>query len=206
MLDLPPPDPRAEIVLASRGISKGVTQTDGAQLVVRAEIGLGAVFVGGQYKNISSPTADGEASFIFGFRKEVGSVDVTATATYKSLTGLSAQADPDTWEFTASGTRKFGLVTPRIALIYSFDDIGSTGRSIYLEGGASLTITRRAAIIVNLGHRARKAASDYISFNVGVSYQLQKGVAVDVRYYDTNRGNLGSQFQNRLVGALRAQF
>ncbi len=35
MFDLPPPEPGIEIVVASRGMSKGVAQTEGPQLVVK---------------------------------------------------------------------------------------------------------------------------------------------------------------------------
>ena len=43
----PPPDPGIEIVLATKGMSKGLSQTDDAQLVVRGELAFGSFFLGG---------------------------------------------------------------------------------------------------------------------------------------------------------------
>ena len=36
MFDLPPPDPGIEFVVASRGMSKGIAQTDGPQALILA--------------------------------------------------------------------------------------------------------------------------------------------------------------------------
>ena len=47
MIAAAPPQPSIEIVVASRGISKGLAQTNGPQLVVRPEIAFGKLFVGG---------------------------------------------------------------------------------------------------------------------------------------------------------------
>ena len=43
MIDLPPPDPGVEIVLATRGYSKGLAQTDGVQGIGRVELVFGSV-------------------------------------------------------------------------------------------------------------------------------------------------------------------
>ena len=60
--DLPPPDPGFEISVASRGMSKGIAQTDGPQVIVRASARSGVLEAGGQWKNVSSDTAWGEAA------------------------------------------------------------------------------------------------------------------------------------------------
>lgn len=62
MLGLPPLDPGIEIVVASRGMSKGIAQTEGPQLVAKPFIQLGPVQFGGQWKNVSSAVADSEGS------------------------------------------------------------------------------------------------------------------------------------------------
>ena len=53
MIDLPPPDPGIEIVVASRGYSKGLAQTDGVQVRAQPELAFGPVYVAVYAKNDS---------------------------------------------------------------------------------------------------------------------------------------------------------
>src|SRR3546814_9962568 len=95
MIDLPPPDPSLEIVLASRGISKGLAQTTGPQLLVRAELASGPVYIGISAKNVSSPTSDGEAWAILGSRKSIGGFDLAGSAAWKRLIAPVGNIDED---------------------------------------------------------------------------------------------------------------
>ena len=45
--------------------------------------------------------------------------------------------------------------------------------------------------------------SDYTGFNAGLSRPIGKKLTLDVRYYDTNRGELGENFDNRVVGSIK---
>src|ERR1043165_5336218 len=80
MLDLPPPAPSLEIVVASQGMSKGLRQTDGIQLVGRGELALGDVYVALLAKNVSSPVADAEAQAWLGYRTHAGGFELNASA------------------------------------------------------------------------------------------------------------------------------
>src|SRR4051812_41935004 len=101
MFSIPSPDPGIEIGALSQGMSKGLRQTEGVQILIRPEVAVGAVFVDASYKNVTSPTADGEAAFLIGLRRHVGGFDLVATAAYKWNTNAHAQADRDCLEFTA---------------------------------------------------------------------------------------------------------
>ena len=199
MWDLPPPDPGFEIVVASRGISKGVAQTDGVQVIPKAFVQLGQVQLGAQWKNISSPAAEGEAAAFVNYAPKIGSLQLTLGAAYKFQTEVTGNPDDDSFEFTAGATRKFSKLAMRVSAVYSPDDLGGARRSIYLEGGPSFDLSKTLRMSANLGHRSRVNGVDYTSFNAGVSKTLFKKLTVDLRYYDTARGELGETYGNRVV-------
>src|SRR3954466_9929652 len=146
MFSPPSPDPGIEISAFSQGMSKGLRQTDGVQILVRPEIAIGSVFAGGFYKNITSRTANGEAAALVGIRRRTGGFDIAVSAAYKWNTGARAQADPDCLEFNATASRRFGRVTPRISLTWSPNDLGGTRESLYAEAGASFSLFAGATV------------------------------------------------------------
>lgn len=206
MLDLPPPDPGIEIVFATRGYSKGLAQTEGVQGLGRVELAFGSVALTGQYKNISSSTAQGEAAFGIGWKGKAAGFDLGAAVNWKRLIGLDGQVDPDCWEFIPSVSRKFGPLTARLSLTYSPDDLGRTGQSAWMEAGATWKLDGKTNLVAAIGRREREAASDYTAFNAGVTRTLFKGVSAELRYYDTARSDLGEPFHGRFVAALRGKF
>jgi hypothetical protein len=199
MWDLPPPDPAFEIVVASRGVSKGIAQTEGVQVIPKAFVQLGQMQVGGQWKNVSSPVADGEAAAFINFTPKLGQYQLTLGAAYKFQTDVTGETDDDSLEFTAVASRKFGKISVRASAIYSPDDLGGAGRSIYVEGGPTFDLDETMRISGNLGHRSRVNGVDYTSFNAGISKTLFKKLTLDLRYYDTARGELGEVYGNRVV-------
>jgi hypothetical protein len=206
MVDLPPPAPAIEFVLSSRGYSKGLAQTDGAQALIRGEVERGALFAAAQWKNVDSSGADSEAQVQLGAGGEVGGFALRAALGYKLLTGLPSSADEDTFEFTASASRAFGPLTPRVALTFSFDDLGATRRSLYAEAGASLRIAPRTNLSAYVGRRERDGGDDYTAFNAGISRQLGEHVTAELRYYDSARSARGDAYEARAVASLRLRF
>jgi hypothetical protein len=205
-IDLPPPDPSLEISVASRGYSKGLAQTEGAQLLARGEVAFGRVSLGAYWKNITSSSADGEAGVQIGVRGPVAGFDLTGSVTYKHYTGIEAPTDEDTFEFVASASRRIGAVTPRVSATFSFDDLGGTRESLYLEGGLGYRVAPGATISANVGRRERSNGTDYTTFNAGISYQIVRQVTVEARYYDTAESALGDVYEGRAVGVVRVRF
>ena len=199
MWDLPPPDPGFEIVVASRGMSKGISQTDGVQVIPKAFLQVDKVQVGGQWKNVSSPVADGEAAAFVNYTPKLGPFQLTLGAAYKFQTNVKGETDDDSFEFTTTVSRRFGKLSMRVSVIYSPDDLGGARRSLYAEGGPSFDLTKTIRLSSNLGHRSRVNGDDYTSFNAGVSKTLFKKMTMDLRYYDTAQGELGEAFGNRVV-------
>ena len=203
MWDLPPPDPGFEIVIATRGMSKGVAQTEGPQFIPKAFVQLGQVQAGGQWKNVTSPVAEGEAAAFVNFAPKVGQFQLTLGAAYKFQTGVKGATDDESFEFTTAVSRKFGKVSMRVSAIYSPDDLGSARRSLYVEGGPTFEIDSSTRASANIGRRSRTNGVDYTSWNAGLSKTVLKKITLDVRYHDTNRGDLGDVYDNRIVVSAR---
>jgi len=199
MWDLPPPDPGIEIVVASRGMSKGVAQTEGAQLIVKPFVELGPVQVGGQWKNVSSPVADGEAAAFVNYTPKIGAYQLTLGAAYKFQTNVKGDTDDDSFEFTGNVSRKFGKIGLKAGAVYSPDDLGGSRRSLYLEGGPSYDIDKTTRLSANIGRRSRVGSPDYTSFNAGIAKTFFGKLTVDARYYDTAQSDLGEVYHGRFV-------
>jgi hypothetical protein len=206
MFDLPPPDPGIEIVVASQGMSKGLRQTDGPQLVIRPELAFGPVFVGASYKNVTSPTADGEVAASIGLRGRAAHFDLSFSAAYKRNTGAGTQPDRDCFELTGSASRRFGRITPRISFIYSPDDLGGTGASLFAEAGASVSVFAGASLSAAIGRRERAGGAEYTAFNAGAAYAITPNFTAELRYYDTAQSRLGAIYEPRITAALRVHF
>ena len=206
MFDLPPPDPGIEFVVASRGMSKGIAQTEGPQALVRPYAQMGPVQVGSQWKNLSSPVAGGEASAFVNVAPKLGKFQLNIGAAYKLLTGVNGPTDNKSWEFTGNITRKFGKLSLRVAAIYSPDDLGGAKRSIFVEGGPTLEIGKTTRLSAAIGRRERVNGDDYTAFNAGIAKTIFKGVTIDARFYGTNRSNLGDFFEDRAVISARLSF
>lgn len=206
MWDLPPPDPGIEIVVATRGISKGVAQAEGPQLIARPFIHLGPVQLGTQWKNVSSAVAGGEAAAFANVAPKLGKFQLTLGVAYKFQTGVKEPTDDKSWEFTGNVTRKFGKVSLRISAVYSPDDLGGAKRSVFVEGGPTMEIGKNTRISGAIGRRDRIKGDDYAAFNVGVTRTIFKGVTLDARFYGTDRSDISDFFEDRFVATARMSF
>ena len=199
------PDPSIEFVLATRGISKGVAQTDDGQLLVRGEVGFGDFYVGAYGKNVTSSTADGEAGATLGLRKSVGGFDLAASATWKRAIDPAPGSDVNAVELASSASRKFGKLTPKLSVVWSPDDVGSTGHTVFAEASASYKFAKAFAFSAAIGRRERSGGLDYTAYNAGIAWTPAKPFTVDLRYYDTNR-DAGDPYKGRFVLTGRAKF
>ena len=206
MLDLPPLDPAIEVSVASRGMSKGIAQSEGPQLIVRPFVKLGDFQAGAQWKDVTSTVAGGEGAMFVGFGRDVAGFQLSLQAAHKFQTGVREPTDDQSWEFTGALTRKFGPVALRGSVVFSPDDLGSARRSLYWEAGPALDLGKKFRLFANIGHRARKLGDDYTSFNAGASTTIVPKVTLDLRWYDTNRHELGENFKGRAVATARMAF
>lgn len=206
MIDLPPLDPGIEVVAASRGMSKGIAQSEGPQLIVKPFVKLGDVQIGAQWKNVTSAVAGGEGAAFIGLNRDIAGFQLSVQASHKFQTGIREPTDDHSWEFVGGLARRLGQVTVRTSIVYSPDDLGGAKRSIHWEAGPALDLGKRFKLFANIGHRARRLGDDYTSFNAGASTTIIPRVTLDLRWYDTNRHELGENFQGRAVVTARMGF
>jgi hypothetical protein len=201
------PDPSIEIVIATRGISKGLAQTDGPQLLVRAEVGLGDLFAAAYGKNVVSSGDEGtEAGLLAGARFGWAGFQLSASAAYKRLEGIGGGVDDEALEIVLGASRRLSRVTARASATWSPDELGSTEGSLFLEAGLALDLGRGTMVSANIGRRERSGGPDYTAFNLGLTQSLWRGISADLRFHDTAQSALGEVYQSRLVGSLRARF
>jgi hypothetical protein len=202
--DLPPPDPGVEIVLSSRGMSKGIAQTDGPQVIGKGFLRFGDVQAGLQWKNVTSTSADGEGAAFVSVLRKFGSLQLTGGIAYKFQTGVRGHPDSRSWEFTAGASRKFGPVTARLNAVFSPDDLGSARRSLFVEAGPAVQLGKGWTASAAIGHRGRQNGTDYTAFNAGIGKSVGP-VQFDLRYYDTNRSD-AEIYRGRIVASVRVSF
>ena len=130
MFALPPFDPGFEMVVSSRGMSKGIEQADEPQVVSKAYLDIGDLEFGGQWKNVTSSTGTGEASGFVKVSRDLGPFFFNIGATYKVQTGAVQGADTNSLELSAGASRTFGRLSISANAYYSPDDLGSTKQSL----------------------------------------------------------------------------
>lgn len=198
MPDLPPPVPAIELSVANTGMSKGIAQTEGAQFLGRGELAFGPVYLGAYAKNVTSSSAEGEGGLSAGLRTSVGGFDLAASATWKRAIDPAPGSDKNALELSGSVARKFDRVTPRLSMVWSPDDVGSTGRTLFAEAGLGYKLAKAWTASAALGRRERTGGADYTAWNAGLAWNPAKPFTVDLRYYDTNGGDT-HPFKPRVV-------
>jgi uncharacterized protein (TIGR02001 family) len=205
MLDLPPPVPAIEFNIASTGMSKGVAQTQGPQALVRGELGFGHLYLGAYAKNVTSTSADGEAGASIGVRTKAAGFDIAASAGWKRAIDPASGSDVNALEVSAALSRKLGKFTPRLSMVWSPDDVGSTGRTMFTEAGVSYRLAATLSASAAVGRRERTGGADYTAWNAGVAWNPDKHLTLDARYYDTDGGDT-HPFKARAVVSARLKF
>lgn len=206
-LDLPPPVPVLEFTLSSHGMSKGISQADGPQVFPRLSVKSGGFEAGAQWKNVSQTSGGGEAQLFAGWSGKAAGFTLAGGAAYRFITDSRiTTGNSGSWEFNASAVRRFGPLGLRLAALYTPDDYGAAGRSLYVEGGPSLALPQGFSVSAAVGRRDRRGGADYTSFNAGVSKTVAKKMTLDLRYYDTDRNELGYVYAARAVGSVKVTF
>ncbi len=206
MFALPPIDAGVELVVSSRGMSKGIRQSDEPQVIPKAYVQIGGVQIGGQWKNVTSSTADGEAAAFFSASRKFGSLSVTVGAAYKFQTAAKGGTDTNSLEFTSAVSQKVGRLSVKVGATYSPDDLGRAKRSLYVEGGPAFDLTKTMKLSAGIGRRSRENGPNYLSMNAGATKTFFRSFAVDFRYYRTSRSELGDVYRQRIVIAGRWSF
>jgi hypothetical protein len=108
-------------------------------------------------------------------------------------------------ELSGSVGRSIGPLSPRVSIVWSPDDLGTTGHTIFAEAGASYAFGKTIVASAAVGRRHRSGGLDYTAWNAGLSWAPYKRFTVDVRYYDTN-ANPAQPYRARVVASGRLSF
>lgn len=203
MPGLPPIVPAIQIVASSTGMSKGIAQTNGPQLLGRAELRVGDFYFGGYAKNTELAFDDGEAGPVGGYRTQIAGMKIGVGATFKYAINPIAGTNKTALELNGSISLATGKLRPVAAVYWSPKELGPIGRSLYVEGGAVYTLTKTVSASAAIGRRHRSALFDYTAWNAGATWAPRKHITLDARYYDTDAGS-GHAYRPRFVvtGAL----
>ena len=122
-------------------MSKGIRQSDEPQVIPKAYVQIGGVQIGGQWKNVTSSTADGEAAAFFSASRKFGSLSVSVGAAYKFQTAAKGGTDTNLGVYER-GVPEGGRLSVKVGATYSPDDLGRAKRSLYVEGGPVFDLTK----------------------------------------------------------------
>lgn len=196
------------LILASDGMSKGVSETDGnAQLAANVTASRGPFFAGFTLKN--AKTAEGgdqQQQWFAGAKGKLGGFDVGARVLLKIADYVRPGTDRHYLEYQADASRTFGKTTLKAVYIYSPDSYGATREASWAEISLSQAVTPKLSLSAGLGRRESTPSKDYTAWNAGAAWTVAPGTTVDLRYYDTDRHGFGKKYGDSVVIALARKF
>ena len=201
-LGLPPPNPAIELFVASHGMTQGLSQSDGPQIIPRAYLRFGEVQVGAFWRNIGNPGATGIGVLFGRWSAKRGSSQIDTALLYRTRTGAHRLTVLHAWELDTTLRRSFGRFGIRLNAEYAPREF-ELGPSLFLEAGPTFRIGKGTSLFANFGRRERSGAPDYSAFNAGISHSVGKSLVLDARYYATDRSELGPRYHSRVVFSAR---
>ena len=200
-LGLPPPVPGFELFVASHGMSEGLSQTEGPQIIPRLTLRVGELQLCAQWRNISSPAASGIAAFFVKWSHGSANTQLDVAALYRVRTDPAPGVVRHAWEIDGGFRHSFGKLGVRAIAEFAPKEFGA-GRSFYIEGGPTLQVAKATTISANVGRRERRGGPDYTTLNAGLT-RVEGRLAFDARVYGTDRPRLGSRYHTRFVISVR---
>ena len=199
---LPPPDPAMELFVASHGMTEGLSQSDGPQLIPRVYLRFGEVQVGAFWRNIDSPVAKGIGVLFGKVSTKRGPTQLDVALLYRTRTGAHRPTVLHAWELDTTIRQSFGRLGLRFNAEYAPREF-ELGPSLFVEVGPTFRLARDTSLFANLGRRERQGAPNYSAINVGISHTVGKRLVVDGRWYATDGSRFGPRYSSRLVFSAR---
>lgn len=197
-----------QVGVASEYLGKGVAKSNGEV----AWSGQVEVTQGDFHASVFASTAelsqgsDSEIVTTVGWAPEAFGFEFDFAVVNRELPGAAAGVDENYWEYQADVSRSIGPVSARVRVNYTDDGFASTREAWWVEAQGAYKISSSTKASVAVGNRRAHGGADYVAWNVGVKHKLTDAIAVDVRWYDTDKHDLGENYDGRLVGALTFAF
>lgn len=205
---LPDPEFSGQIGVATENVGKGLGKSDGEASVsgsVAAALGDFYAELGGSTVDLSGG-ADSEVVTTLGYAPEFGGFEFDFSAMHKVYTGTVSGYDNRFMEYQTDVSRDVGPVGVRLRVNYTPDGSGGTEEAWWIEAQGGVALDARTKATVAVGERITDTGAEYTAWNAGVKRKLTDGIALDVRWYDTDQHALGERYEDRLVGALTYAF
>lgn len=191
-------------------VFRGATQTGGRpQAFAGADVGLGKLGYAGVWA--SNVRFAGENGFEYdvygGVRPSLGPVGLDLGVVRYGYANLTPQGPRDFVEIKLAASLPLGPATFGGAVYHAPDFYGRLGQANYFEVNAASQLPgTKFSVSGAVGRQEISRAADYSTWNLGVGYAVNEHLGFDLRYFDTGRHSLGSDFGSRLVAGLKAQF
>jgi uncharacterized protein (TIGR02001 family) len=191
-------------------VFRGMTQTGGRpQAFAGADLGLGKLGYAGVWaSNVRFAGENGvEYDLYGGVRPSLGPVALDFGVVRYGYASLNPAGPRDFTEFKAAASLPLGPATFGGAIYHSPDFYGRLGQSNYFEVNAASQLPGgKFSLSGAVGRQQISRAQDYSTWNLGVGYAAGEHLGFDLRYFDTGRHSLGSDFGSRLVLGLKSTF
>jgi hypothetical protein len=199
---IPPADPGIELFVASHGMTQGLSQTEGPQVIPRAYVRFGEVQVGAFWRNIDSPVANGIGVLFGRFGAKRGPTQLDVALLYRTRTGAHRPVVLHAWELDTTIRQSFGRLGLRFNAEYAPREF-ELGPSLFVEIGPTFQLAKGTNLFANLGRRERQGAPNYSAINIGISHAAGKRLVVDGRWYATDRSRYSPRYASRVVFSAR---
>ena len=167
----------------------------------------GFFYAGPSIETIKASTgSELETKTGIGIRPEIAGFDVDLNVAYKWQIDADDGQDDDSWEFTSNVSRSIGPASARLQVQYSPDSTGSTEAFTWVEAQVGWDFDDKLSASAAVGRREQDKNVDYTGWNAGVSYAVTPDLELDLRWFDTNAGDQGEQYEGALVAGVNVFF
>lgn len=215
-VDEPGPDIAFNAGVSTDYVFRGISQTsENGQIFAGADIAFSGIGYAGvwasniDYDYFGDDDTSAEVDFYAGVKPEAYGYVFDFAGIYYSYYGQPDNAaELNFFEVKAAASRAVGPATLGAAAYYSPEFSGELGDALYYEVNGSFTANDRLSFSGVLGRQTFNDIddADYTTWNVGATIALTDRLALDLRYHDTDEGDLNEAYEGRAVASLKASF
>ena len=197
-----------ELGVASQYIGKGLGKSDGdIAPFAKVEAALGQAYASVFVSDAAGAQGyDMEIVSTLGWRPKAAGFAFDLGVLNRDLPGSRAGVDADYWEYQADAARKLGPVATRLRVNYSPDGFAATRAAWWLELQGAVAVSAATKVSAAVANRMADGGVDYNAWNLGAKHRLTDAVALDLRWYDTDRHSAGEPYEGRLVASAAYSF
>lgn len=197
-----------ELGVASQYIGKGLGKSDGdIAPFAKVEAALGQAYASVLVSDAAGAQGyDMEIVSTLGWRLKAAGFAFDLGVLNRDLPGSRAGVDADYWEYQADAARKLGPVATRLRVNYSPDGFAATRAAWWLELQGAVAVSAATKVSAAVANRMADGGVDYNAWNLGAKHRLTDAVALDLRWYDTDRHSAGEPYEGRLVASAAYSF